>query len=388
MDFAFLPPEINSARMYTGPGSGSLLAAAGSWDALAAELDTTAEADQSVVSGLTTLHWRGPAAAAMTAAAIPYMGWLSTTAQQAQQTAMQSRAAAAAFEQAFAMTVPPPAIAANRAQLMALIATNFFGQNTAAIAATEAQYAEMWAQDASAMFGYAASSKAATTLTSFSPPQQTTNPGGLSAQSAAITQANATAAATGPLAQLEALLTQIAFSLFPGTGQFELFPNGFSAVDAALFGYTSISGVENVEQFVANVPMAGQAAQALSAAPAAAAASAAPAVGNIAPFVPGASLSGAVSSPNVGSGAVLASVGRANSIGPLSVPASWAAPSSGPVSALAPAGLTAFTGTEDAGASGIPGAPGMAVPAAARGSGVLPRYGVRLTVMAHPPAAG
>jgi PPE-repeat protein len=60
MDFAFLPPEINSARMYTGPGSGSLLAAAGSWDVLAAELGTTAENYESVVLGLTTLHWRGP----------------------------------------------------------------------------------------------------------------------------------------------------------------------------------------------------------------------------------------------------------------------------------------------------------------------------------------
>jgi PPE-repeat protein len=57
MDFAFLPPGINSARMDTGPGSGSLLAAAGSWDALAAELGTTAKIYESVLSGLTTLHW-------------------------------------------------------------------------------------------------------------------------------------------------------------------------------------------------------------------------------------------------------------------------------------------------------------------------------------------
>ncbi|OBA69848.1 hypothetical protein A5641_03090 [Mycobacterium sp. 1554424.7] len=108
MDFAILPPEINSARMYTGPGSGSLLAAAGSWDSLAAELTTTAETYQSVVSGLTTLNWHGPASESMTATATPYIGWLYTTAEQTKQTAMQARAAAAAFEQAFAMTVPPP----------------------------------------------------------------------------------------------------------------------------------------------------------------------------------------------------------------------------------------------------------------------------------------
>ena len=44
---------------------------------------------------------------------------------------------------------------------MALIATNFFGQNTAAIAATEAQYSEYWAQDATAMYTYAATSSTA-----------------------------------------------------------------------------------------------------------------------------------------------------------------------------------------------------------------------------------
>jgi len=60
------------------------------------------------------------------------------------------------------MTVPPPLIAVNRTQLMTLVATNFFGQNTAAIAATELEYAEMWAQDALAMYGYAANAAAAT----------------------------------------------------------------------------------------------------------------------------------------------------------------------------------------------------------------------------------
>jgi PPE-repeat protein len=194
--------------MYTGPGSGSLSTAAASWDSLAAELSTTAETYESVISSLNTLHWRGPAAAAMTATVAPYVGWLYTTAEQTQQTAMQARAAAMAFEQAYTMTVPPPLIAANRAQLTALIATNFFGQNTAAIAATEEQYAEMWAQDATAMYGYACSSVAATTtLTPFAPPQQTTNPAGLTAQSAAVAQAKSSAAATDPMSQLIAFLT-------------------------------------------------------------------------------------------------------------------------------------------------------------------------------------
>jgi PPE family len=56
-------------------------------------------------------------------------------------------AAVARTEAAFAATVPPPVIAANRALLASLVVTNFLGQNTSTIAATEAHYAEMWAQD-------------------------------------------------------------------------------------------------------------------------------------------------------------------------------------------------------------------------------------------------
>jgi PPE-repeat protein len=317
------------------------------------------------------------------------VGWLHTTAEQTQQTAMQARAAAMAFEQAYAMTVPPPLIVANRAQLTALIATNFFGQNTAAIAATEAQYAEMWAQDATAMYGYAASSVAATTmLTPFAPPQQTTNPAGLTAQSAAVAQANSSAAATDPMSQLVAFLVLLAQSLFPGTGQFEIFPAGFSSVDAAIFAYTSATGVESIEQFIVNIPTAEQALQALDAVPAAAADVAAPVASNLAPFLPGALQAGvAVPSPGLGSGVVLANVAKANTIGPLSVPASWTAPSTGRVAALAPAGLSTF-GTEEAVGSGMPGVPGMPMGALPRGSGMLPRYGVRLTVMSHPVMGG
>jgi PPE-repeat protein len=43
------------------------------------------------------------------------------------------------------MSVPPSAVAANRAQLMTLQATNLLGQNTAAIAANEVEYGQMWA---------------------------------------------------------------------------------------------------------------------------------------------------------------------------------------------------------------------------------------------------
>jgi PPE-repeat protein len=203
MDFGALPPEINSGRMYSGPGAGPLLAAAAAWDALAAELNATASSYHSVVTSLVQV-WSGPTAATMSAAAQPYAGWMGSTAAQAQQSAAQARAAAAAYESAFAATVPPPVIAANRSLLLALIATNILGQNTAAIAATELEYTQMWAQDAGAMYGYAGASASATALSPFAKPPQTTNPAGLQAQSAAATQA-----AAGAGAQAQSSLTQL-----------------------------------------------------------------------------------------------------------------------------------------------------------------------------------
>ena len=170
LDFGALPPEINSGRMYGGPGSGPMLAAAAGWDGLAAEMTTAAAGYGSVITELTSSPWIGPASQSMVAAAAPYVAWMTATADRAEQAAMQARAAAAAYDAAFAMTVPPPVIAANRALLATLIATNFFGQNLPAIAATEAHYAEMWAQDAVAMYGYAASSTSASRLKPFTAP--------------------------------------------------------------------------------------------------------------------------------------------------------------------------------------------------------------------------
>jgi PPE-repeat protein len=152
-----------------------MLAAAAAWNGMATELHSAATSYGSVISELNAGPWLGAASAAMTAAAAPYVAWMRSTATQAEQTAIQAKAAAAAYEVTFAAMMPPPVIAANRALLQALVATNLFGQNTPAIAATETLYAEMWAQDATAMYGYAGASASATTLTPFTPAPQTTN---------------------------------------------------------------------------------------------------------------------------------------------------------------------------------------------------------------------
>jgi PPE-repeat protein len=209
VDYGLLMPEINSGRMYAGPGAGPTLAAAAGWDAIAAQLESAAAGYSSEISGLAGQLWFGPSSMRMAAAAAPYVAWLQAGAAQAAQTAAQAYAAAAAYEAAFAMTVPPPVILANRTLLMALIATNFFGQNTPAIAATEAQYMAMWAQDATAMYGYAAASTTASTLTPFSEPPRTTNQAGQGDQARAVAQSagNATSARTQSAVQLSSTNT-------------------------------------------------------------------------------------------------------------------------------------------------------------------------------------
>ncbi|OBH64916.1 hypothetical protein A5685_19445 [Mycobacterium colombiense] len=393
MDWAFLPPEINSARMYTGPGLASLLAAAGSWDALSAELASTAESYETVLAGL-GLQWRGAAAESMAYSAARYMGWLQATAEQTKQTAMQARTAAAAYEEAYAMTVPPPVITANRTLLASLVATNIVGQNTAAIADTEAQYSDFWAQDAAAMAGYSASSTAATTqLPRFATANKSTDESGVSAQNAAVATANTNAAANKVATQTFSPLAQQ-----PSTGNtYNISGDYYDLSDAAAAGggrpaFAILDAIQgtglgfsapyNMEQFVSGI-IGAENNLGILAKPGAAAASLAPALAAPA-------LRGATAGLGGGLGNVTATLSHAGTIGPMSVPASWAAPTSTHISPLEPAGFTTIPGTEEPIAAGYPGYPGMPGGGAARsaGAGVPPRYGVRLTVMPRPPAAG
>ncbi|WP_067972418.1 PPE family protein [Mycolicibacter icosiumassiliensis] len=195
LDFGALPPEVNSARMYSGPGSGPMMAATAAWEGLASQLDTASRTYSSVISALQDGGWSGAASEAMTGAVNPYLVWMTTLGLHAREAASRARTAAAAYEEAFAATVPPKFVSANRAELANLVATDFLGRNTPAIATAEAAYAEMWAQDAAAMYAYAASSAAATRLTAFTEPPQTANPGGEAGQRAAVAHAVGASAA-------------------------------------------------------------------------------------------------------------------------------------------------------------------------------------------------
>ncbi len=178
MDFGLVPPEILSTLMYTGPGPGPIATTAAAWDGIAAELDAASTSYGLMVNDLATTSWLGVASEEMISAVTPYLSWMRDTAAQAVETAAQIRGGIVAYEEAFAATVPPSVIEANRAELMALLATNIFGQNAAAIAANQAEYAEMWAQDVAAMYDYAAAASTATRLTSFTPPPRVADGGG------------------------------------------------------------------------------------------------------------------------------------------------------------------------------------------------------------------
>jgi PPE-repeat protein len=223
MSFMMFPPEMNSSLMYSGAGSAPLMAAASAWDELAAELETAAASYQTVLAQLTGTSWLGPTSARMAAATAPYVDWLAGTAGQAAQTSAQARFAAAAYESAFAGTIPPAVIAANRALLAALVATNFLGQNTPAIAATEAQYMEMWFQDGLTMDTYATISQQAVVLPQQSP-APTPSDGGTSANAAAAAQSTANSASSTGTNLATALQ-----NLFPSLSTNSTSSNGLSS---------------------------------------------------------------------------------------------------------------------------------------------------------------
>ena len=426
LDFGLLPPEVNSGRMYSGPGPGPLLAAAEAWDSLASDLGFASTGYGSTLSELTSGSWTGPTSSAMTAAVTPYVDWLSTTAAQAEETANQARAAVAAYEAAFAMTVPPPAIAANRATLMALIATNFFGQNTPAIMATEALYVEMWAQDAAAMYNYAAASAAAAQVTPFVAPAQTANQDGVNNQADAVAKAaaapagqaatvaqNAAAAAPSTSAETTATaavpastttatpgltvsttvpttfgqflqtLIQNTIAQFPSGGWgLGLVPGNLNSMRQILQAYFAV-GLGNfgygIGQQVITPAQATALEQGLGLMPAT------PNLGGLAPLgIGGPHLSGSV-------GPVSAGLGQASTTGRLSVPAGW--PGATPtemeevqlVSAarpVAPQSNGMLNGVPMAGNAGLGAGAGR------RGGGYVVKYGFRHAVMPRPPQGG
>jgi PPE-repeat protein len=356
------------------------MAAAAGWSNLAAELSTTATSWESIVGTLTGGQWTGVGSAAAAASAQPIVSWLTTAAAAAEQAATLATSSAAAYEAAFTGTIPPPAIAANRAQLAALVATNFLGINTPAIMATEAEYAEFWVQDAVTMYVYQAASLAAAALQPIAPATPSTNPAAGGLQAAATAQA----AASTPAQGLSTILSGLTSSPFgglgtlggtvPSLGQWLSLPiteNSIAqvGVTAAWFQGNMTSVFPSLGHLIATSP------------------------GGLTPFVSdvtplgaglgfGTTLAG--STTGLGGGAT-AAMGEASAVGGLSVPAGWSAGApatlASSTSPLAGSGWTAAT-EEAAPVAAMPGMPGAAAAAkGAAGYGAAPRYGFKPTVM-------
>jgi PPE-repeat protein len=391
-DFAGRPPEVNSALIYSGAGAGPLMAASSSFNNLSSELSSNAASYESVISQLTGSEWQGPSSEAMAAAAQPYIGWLTTTSGQLREAATQAMASAAAYETAFSASIPPPVIAANRATLAALVATNILGQNTPAIAANEAMYGEFWAQDAAAMYGYASASAAAATLSPLTPPAENTNLAGQGQQAAAVSNAvgsnGTTATLNNTLGSLQSAVGSSANPLQSLASSAQSLPAGglLSAVNGLLGVPIVSNGIYNVgvtlawnsAMMTATLPLLGHF---LAGAPFGVT------LGDVTPLGAGlgfgSTLAGATAP--MGGSAMLAGMGSASSVGGMSVPAAWSAAAPAETGAtLAGSGWTAAADeTAGMGGGGMQGVmPGMAS-AGGRGGGygMGPRYGVKPKVM-------
>jgi PPE-repeat protein len=248
-------------------------------------------------------------------------------------------------------TVHPAAVAANRVSLVSLIATNFLGQNTPAIAATEFDYVEMWAQDVGAMLGYhAGAASVASTLTPFSlPPVNLT--GLVSQVTSVVPIAAVLAEAPVVVTEVQSLASSVPLSSLTSVAQIGMYPASMM-----------------ISPMMSLMQMANQGSGGLAGAAGAAAGLGADMpklVGDTAPAMHGLGGLG-----GLGGGGMGAGLGQARLVGAMSVPPTWqgSMPKGMATSAMSGMGAMANPGAMAA-PTGSGGMPMMPMPMGAGGAG-------------------